>query len=192
MNIRTILFAALLSCASATVCLADCSCSDWISKKGYCVDYVKSRIPSFPLPKSHAEAAALRNSEVSAVEDGDVAIFRIGSYWHVAYVERVRRDAGGVPLAVDVSEMNFGGDLSLDEFRRTWGDARPGEWKRALCCGVTDGYNRVSTRSNVPVDSIEQIWSPDNENRDKGPLRNMIGRFGGMINQIIDFAREVL
>ena len=99
---------------------AGCNCDDWMNRGGYCVDYVKTRIPAFPIPKTDAEIAALKNKETAKVEEGDVAIFDLGSYWHVAYVEKVHLDSQGTATAIDVSEMNFGGEISFDEYRNRW------------------------------------------------------------------------
>ena len=149
---------ALLSASNYS--FADCNCGDWVNKGGYCVDYVKTKIPTFPIPKSVAEIATLNNKETSKVEEGDVAIFDLGKYWHVAFVEKVHVDSKGSATAIDVSEMNFGGQLSYDEYKKRWHTKNKGEWKRALCCGVTNKYDRMSTRKNVALDSVEQIWSP--------------------------------
>ncbi len=150
---------ALLSASNRS--FADCNCDDWVNKGGYCVDYVKTKIPTFPIPKSVAEITTLKNKETSKVEEGDVAIFDLGKYWHVAYVEKVHVDSQGSATAIDVSEMNFGGQISFDEYKRRWRTKNDGEWKRALCCGVTKNYDRTNTRKNIALKSVEQIWSPD-------------------------------
>jgi hypothetical protein len=144
-----------------TGCYAACNCDDWMNRGGYCVDYVKTRIPTFPIPKSVAEIAALSNKATSKVEQGDVAIFDLGNYWHVAYVEKVHLDSQGTATAIDVSEMNFGGRMPFEEYKNRWGAGKESEWKRSLCCGVTKKYDRRSTRKNIALDSVEQIWSPD-------------------------------
>jgi len=140
---------------------AGCNCDDWMNRGGYCVDYVKTKIPSFPIPKSIAEISVLKNREVSKVEEGDVAIFDLGRYWHVAYVEKVHLDSHGIATSIDVSEMNFGGQMSFQEYRNKWNQKNESEWKRALCCGVTKKYDRTSRRKNIALNSVEQIWSPD-------------------------------
>lgn len=144
-----------------TSCYARCNCDDWMNSGGYCVDYVKTKIPTFPIPKTDAEIAALKNKVIQEVEEGDVAIFDLGRYWHVAYVEKVHLDSQGTATAIDVSEMNYGGELSFQEYRNTWNQKNESEWKRALCCGVTKNYDQLSRRKNIALDSIEQIWSPD-------------------------------
>jgi hypothetical protein len=143
-----------------TSCYAGCNCDDWMVRGGYCVDYVKTKIPTFPIPKTDAEIAALKNKGIPEVNEGDVAIFDLGNYWHAAYVEKVHLDQHGRATAIDVSEMNFGGQLSFDEYKNRWSPKNQGEWKRALCCGVTKEYNRTSLRKDIALTSVEQIWSP--------------------------------
>lgn len=142
-------------------CYADCSCDDWVEKGGYCVDYIKTRIPSFPIPKSTTEIAALKNKDIPEVEEGDVAMFNFSNYWHVAYVEKVHLDPQGNAAAIDVSEMNYGDQMSYDEYRKKWKRKSRSEWKRALCCGVTDNYDQTGSRKNIALNTVKQIWSPD-------------------------------
>lgn len=142
-------------------CFADCRCDDWVAKDGYCVDYVNQRVPEFRIPHSVPEIINQKNKDPLAIDAGDVAMFNVSNYWHVAYVEKVHVNRLGVATAIDVSEMNFGGQLSLDEFQGKWGIRNESEWQRAVCCGVTDNYGIVSSRRNIPVQSIKQVWSPD-------------------------------
>ena len=143
-----------------TVCYADCNCDDWVNKDGYCVDYVKTRIPSFPIPNSVEEIVDLKNKDVGEVTEGDVAIFDLGNYWHVAYVENVHLDEQGHATAIDVSEMNFGGQMSFAEYKKKWRSRDRSEWQRARCCGVTDRYDQTGVRKNVALSTVTQIWSP--------------------------------
>lgn len=71
--------------------------------RGYCTDYVNSRIS----PHQRGDAGSWpSNMPNTAVEAGDVAIFRRIN--HVAYVDRViRRNADGQAVTVFVSEMNY-------------------------------------------------------------------------------------
>jgi len=131
-----------------------------MGKGGYCVDYVQSRIPIFPIPQNKDEIEDLKNKDIADVKEGDVAIFSIGNYWHVAYVEEVHRNQQGDATAIDVSEMNFGGELSFAEFKSKWKSRSETEWRRALCCGITDNYDQTSLRKNVALNTVEQIWSP--------------------------------
>ena len=158
---HTYLVTIVLLVALSNNSFAGCSCDDWMNRGGYCVDYVKTRIPAFPIPKTDAEITALKNREVSKVEQGDVAIFDLGRYWHVAYVEKVRMDSNGRAVSIDISEKNFGDQISFDEYQDRWHTKSESEWKRALCCGVTQKYDQRSIRRNVPISTVEQIWSPD-------------------------------
>ena len=150
----------VLAIVLCTNCFADCNCSDWVDRGGYCVDYVRSRIPTFPIPKDVAEISALRNKEIRDVVAGDVAIFDLRNYWHVAYVEKVHRDQQGNATAIDVSEQNFGEQLSFDDYTYRWSPKNESEWKRAVCCGVTDKYDLTDVRTNISLATIKQIWSP--------------------------------
>lgn len=145
----------------ATNCRADGSCDDWVKKGGYCVDYVKSKIAAFPVPKDEAEITLLNNKASKDVAEGDVAIFDLGNYWHVAFIEKVHLDQQGNPTAIDVSEMNFGGRMSLDDYRKKWSPKSRNEWKRAISCGVTKKYGRTGKRTKIALSSVQQIWSPD-------------------------------
>jgi hypothetical protein len=131
-----------------------------MKKGGYCVDYVKTKIPSFPIPQNKDEIATLKNRDIFKVTAGDVAIFNFSNYWHVAYVEKVQLDQHGNATTIDVSEMNFGNQLSLNDFRNKWKQKSKSEWKRAICCGVTDNYDQTSARKNVALNTVTQIWSP--------------------------------
>lgn len=144
-----------------TNCYAACNCDDWMEKGGYCVDYIKIKIPTFPIPMNISEIEALKNRDIAEVKEGDVAIFTISNYWHVAFVEKVKLNHEGAATSIDVSEMNFGDQMSFDEFKSQWKLKSKSEWKRALCCGVTDKYDQTSSRKNVALDTVKQIWSPE-------------------------------
>ena len=118
------------------------------------------------------------------MREGDVAIFDLGRYWHVAYVEKVHTDQQGNATAIDVSEMNFGGQMSFDEYKSKWSPKNESEWKRALCCGVTDKYDQTDSRKNVALNTVTQIWSPA-----PAASEGMAGRGD---NSVIDKVREVL
>lgn len=87
-------------------------------------------------------------------------MFNFSNYWHVAYVEKVHLDQQGNATSIDVSEMNFGRQMSFGEYKNKWRLKSRSEWKRALCCGVTDNYDRTSSRKNVALNTVKQIWSP--------------------------------
>jgi len=179
----------------STICFADCNCDDWVNRDGYCVDYVKSKIPTFPIPNSDAEIAVLKNKEIPKVKEGDVAIFDLGNYWHVAYVEKVHLDQRGKATAIDLSEMNYGGQLSFDEYKYKWRSKNEREWKRALCCGVTDKYDETSLRKDVALNTVTQIWSPAtaaSEGVGGGRVNNIINRVKEVINRFFDFTGRVL
>ena len=142
---------------------AGCNCEDWVIRGGYCVDYVKSKISSFPIPKDVAAIKLLKNEDVNDVKKGDVALFSLNHYWHVAYVENVHPDENGDAATIDVSEMNFGGHPSLEDFMFRWGSNGEREWKRAVCCGVTNAYGQIGTREHIELSTVTQIWSPDSQ-----------------------------
>ena len=158
MRLKAIMATAFAITVMHSNCHADCNCDDWMKGAGYCVDYIKTRIPAFPIPYNVREIAAINNKEIPEVTEGDVAIFDIGKYWHFSYVEKVHRDQHGNAMAIDVSEMNFGGQMSFDEYK--WIPKNESEWKRAVCCGVTDKYGQMSLRNYIPLNTIKQIWSP--------------------------------
>ncbi|WP_224983360.1 hypothetical protein [Geomonas agri] len=160
-----------------------------MDKGGYCVDYVKSRIPSFPMP-TRDDMPTLKNVDIAEVTEGDVAIFAIKSYWHVAYVESVHRNAQGEPLTIDVSEMNFGNEPSFVEFRSRWKLASRDEWQRALCCGITDNYDEITMRKNVDVTTVRQVWSPDDAARE-GTAQARFKALMGRVKEVINSFREL-
>jgi hypothetical protein len=171
---------------------ASCSCIDWMNKAGYCVDYVKEKIPEFPIPQNAAEIASLKNKEISEITEGDVAIFKLRNYWHVAYVEKVHRNQQDIATAIDVSEMNFGDQMSFDEFRASWKSNNVNEWKRAICCGVTDKYDQMSFRKYVALDTVKQIWSPDSVESEIVSIRKaraVVDKAKEVLNLFIDFVR---
>ena len=192
--IETILILALLMVSKNSY--AGCNCNDWVKRGGYCVDYVKTKIATFPIPNTVAEITVLKNEETSKVAAGDVAIFDLGKYWHVAYVEKVHRDSQGNASAIDVSEMNFGGKMTFQEYKDTWNQNNEDEWKRALCCGVTTKYGQMSMRQNIAINSIEQIWSPDaaafQENKWWNMDDSLLDKVRESLNRFIQFTEKEL
>ena len=184
MKLTPIILAALLSTIMHANCYAGCNCDVWMDRDGYCVDYVKTKVPTFPIPNNIAEIKALNNKEIAEVTEGDVAVFDLGNYWHVAYVEKVHLNTQGKATAIDISEMNFGGQLSFQEFISKWRPKNESEWKRALCCGVTDRFDQTSLRRNVALNTVKQIWSPE-----AVVSEGVSGRFG---NAVVEKVREVL
>jgi hypothetical protein len=186
----TILLSGIHTCCYA----AKCNCDDWMEKGGYCVDYIKTRIQIFPAPLNKEDMVSLKNADIDDVTEGDVAIFTIKNYWHVAYVEKVHRNPQGEATAMDLSEMNFGDELSFAEFKDKWKSKSKAEWNRALCCGVTDNYDEVHLRKNVPVDTVKQIWSPDDVAEGVGGRRvkAIVGKVREVINQFFEFTGREL
>jgi hypothetical protein len=106
--------------------LGDQAC--WARSGGFCTDHVERRLGA-------AAGSALDPVEPSAVRAGDIAAFAARA--HYAVVERVVRDAAGAPVAVDLSESNFGS---------CWID-------RALM--ITRDYKQVTRRRGVPLDEVD-------------------------------------
>ena len=183
--IRSAVFTATIIFATSSYA-ADCNCVDWVNKGGYCVDYVKDKVPSFPIPRDRIEITSLKNKDLSEVTKGDVAIFSLRNYWHVAYVEKVHLNQHGIATAIDVSEMNSGGQLSLDEFQARWGMRSVSEWKRALCCGVTENFGLMNSRQNIPLNTVKQLWSSDADDSDDKNLPDFIAdKVREVINRLL-------
>jgi hypothetical protein len=184
----------LMSGLAANGHAADCSCDDWMRKGGYCVDYVKTRIPTFPIPTKD-DMVGLKNASISDITDGDVAIFTIKNYWHVAYVENVRRNQRGEATAIDVSEMNSGDEMSFPEFKAKWKSRSKAEWNRAVCCGVTDSYDQITVRKNIDIDTVKQIWSPDDvapEGIGRRRVKAMASKVREVFNRFLEFTEGEL
>jgi len=197
LRMKPILFTVsiLTACLTANSFALNCDCSDWMNKGGYCVDYIKGKIPVFPIPQNTTAIASLKNKQVSEITEGDVAMFNFSNYWHVAYVEKVHRDQKEVARSIDVSEMNFGDRLTLDEFKAKWKSRNEREWQRAICCGVTDKYDETSYRKNVAINMVKQIWSPDpddletvNSRKDRG----VVDKAKEVLNRFVEFVERVL
>ncbi|MBJ6725453.1 hypothetical protein JFN93_12100 [Geomonas sp. Red875] len=138
---------------------------------------------------------ALKNTTVPNVTEGDVAVFRIKNYWHVAYVEKVHRNLLREPVSIDVSEMNYGGDLSYSEFKATWKSRSKREWKRAAyCCGITDNYGEVTRRDHVDLDTVTQVWSPDDVDSEgyQERFKDLVDRARRVINRFKDLTESEL
>lgn len=102
---RKVLAGLAIGAASGPVLAAD-PCSGFYGK-GYCTDYVNSRIS----PRQSGDGGSWpANMPREAVQRGDVAILR--NWNHVAYVEEVtKRDSAGNATEVRISEMNWGQGL---------------------------------------------------------------------------------
>jgi hypothetical protein len=104
----------------------------WLTKGGFCMDYVEKRAKAIKGPKP----VNLQPVDTGGVKKGDVAQF-FTPRPHLAYVERVVKDKQGRPLAIDVSEYNFGS---------CWVDQGT---------QVTDTYKKMTKRSGIPANSVD-------------------------------------
>lgn len=171
-----------------------CNCDVWMEKGGYCVDYIKDRIPSFLIPTKD-DMGALKNTDIAEITEGDVAIFAIKNYWHVAYVELVHRNPRGEATAIDVSEQNFGDELSFPEFKTKWKSNSREEWNQALCCGITDNYDRITWRKNISISTVKQVWSPDDaasEGIGRQRVNALVGKVREVFNKFLDYTDREL
>ncbi len=110
---------------------AGCTVGDtrcWIRSAGFCTDYVEKRL-------GKARAGQATRIGPAEVEKGDVAVF--ASRAHMAVVEAVVKDGRGRPVAVDLSEYNYG---------TCWVDGD------AL---VTERYGVVSGRRGVALHDVD-------------------------------------
>jgi hypothetical protein len=117
-----------------TVRRVGCTLGDgrcWSKARGFCDDYVEARLAAegAPTPRGFVRIP------LEDVRAGDVAVFKARA--HYAYVEGVRKDERGRPVAVSVAEYNFG---------TCWID-------RDLL--VTDRYRLESRRTTVPVQQVD-------------------------------------
>jgi len=173
---------------------ANCNCNDWMEKGGYCVDYIKTRIPTFPIP-NRDEMVGLKNTGIYDVTEGDVAVFFNKNYWHVAFVEKVYRDQRGKATAINVSEMNFGDALSLPEFKAKWKSNSPAELNRSFCCGITDNYDQITLRDKITLNTVKQIWSPDDvasEGIGRRRVKAIVGKVREVVNRFFEFSESSL
>ncbi len=120
----------------AATAAADCS---RYFGRGYCTDWVAQRTGR----RQRGDAGSWQaNRGVDQGEPGDVIIQRIGSYGHVAVIERVQyRPYTAIPAAYDVSEMNFGPRMVNAP------------------CAVTNYFGRVTYRT-VKVSAVAGVWRP--------------------------------
>ncbi len=107
--------------------VGDANC--WLTKGGMCTDYIQKKIAK---SGKQIRLDVIRPEEV---RKGDVAQFI--SRAHYAYVENVIKDKNGNPVAVDVSEYNFG---------TCWVDQST---------MVTDLYMKVNKRVHIPLSQVD-------------------------------------
>lgn len=151
--IRTVLIIAVIFCIDARSACAEmilpfcsnrtinevttrvgCTVGDakcWLTKGGFCTDYVQKKLN---LVKTEKEIVWIPVQPVD-VRTGDIATFNYLA--HYAYVESVVRDKKGKPVAVNVTEYNFGTCL-VDE--------------QAM---VTDRYKKVGSRLAIPISEVD-------------------------------------
>ncbi len=98
--------------------------------KGYCTDYITQRMGRRP---SGDPRTWPLNRDLSKIREGVAVVFaELTSSGHVAYVERVIRDTKGIPVALEVSEMNYARGI------------RPGT---PPSCLVTNNFGVVTRRT---------------------------------------------
>ena len=103
----------------------------WLTKGGFCTDYVESKARRGRTGK----ARQFKKIRLQEVKKGDIAQFNARA--HVAYVEGVVTDKNGKPVAVNVSEYNYG---------VCWVDEET---------MVTDKYKVVNKRAGIPLGSVD-------------------------------------
>lgn len=103
----------------------------WTRRGGFCTDHVEQAVRA----GRRDQRLELKPVLASEVQRGDVAVFAARA--HYAVVEKVIRDEGGAPVAVDLSEENYG-DCWVDEQSM-----------------VTDKYKVLSRRSGVPMEQVD-------------------------------------
>jgi len=103
----------------------------WLSSGGFCTDYVEKKSRRGQTGKP----IQLRKISSEDVKKGDVAQFV--SRAHYAYVESVVKDKSGKPVAVDLSEYNYGVCM-VDEQSM-----------------VTDKYKVINKRLGLPLSKVD-------------------------------------
>jgi hypothetical protein len=108
----------------------------WVRAGGFCTDYVEQRI----LARAAGRTMELVSVEAADVRAGDVAVFFEAP--HYAWIERVEKDATGRPVAVDVSEYNFGTCWIDDELMVTDRFKVLGRRRGIALAAVDGGFRR--------------------------------------------------
>lgn len=103
----------------------------WTRSGGFCTDFVEKAVRA----GRREQALELSPVRPETVQRGDVAVF--ASRVHYALVEKVIRDRSGAPVAVDLTEYNFG---------TCWVDEQ---------LMVTDQYKVLNRRTGVPLGSVD-------------------------------------
>lgn len=113
---------------------AGCTVGDsrcWLTKGGFCTDYIEQNYRKIKPGKS----IKLEKISENDVKKGDVAQFN--SRAHYAYIESVVKGKDGKPVALNLSEYNYG---------VCWVD------EENL---VTEKYKIVNKRRNVPLSDVD-------------------------------------
>jgi hypothetical protein len=113
---------------------AGCTLGDgrcWARNAGFCTDWIEQRLSKDGI----ASPPRMEQIPAQEVRAGDVAVFVSRS--HYAYVEAVVKDESGKPVALELSEYNYG---------RCWVD-------RDFL--VTDQYKVAGRRSGVPLREVD-------------------------------------
>jgi hypothetical protein len=109
--------------------LGDRSC--WLTAGGFCTDWIQRRIAA----REPGAKVELVDVDAAEVRPGDVAVFLERA--HYAWIERVTRDRAGRPVALELSEFNFGSCWIDDELM------------------ITDRYGTAARRSGVPIAAVD-------------------------------------
>ena len=149
---RALSFLAVLACIVSRIACADdlpvcsnrtinevtsragCTVGDsrcWLRSGGFCTDYVQKKLNLIP----SSLTIVWTTVQPGDVRQGDIAVFNYRA--HYAYVESVVRDKLGKPVAVNVTEYNYGTCLV---------DEQP---------MVTDKYKIVNKRSGILLNSVD-------------------------------------
>lgn len=103
----------------------------WLTSGGFCTDYVEKKTRRGKAGK----VVQMKPVSSGDVRKGDVAQF--ASRAHYSYVESVVRGKDGKPVAVNLSEYNFG-TCWIDEQNM-----------------VTDKYKLINKRNGVPLNAVD-------------------------------------
>lgn len=109
--------------------VGDANC--WLTSGGFCTDYVEKKARRGQGDRK----VQLKPINVGDVRKGDIA--RFASRAHYSYVESVVKGKDGKPVAVNLSEYNYGACL-VDEQSM-----------------VTEKYKIVNKRTGVPVTDVD-------------------------------------
>lgn len=109
--------------------VGDANC--WLTSGGFCTDYVEKKA----LRGQTGKKVQLKPINAGDVIKGDIAQF--ASRAHYAYVESLVRGKDGKPVALNISEYNYG---------TCWVDEQS---------MVTEKYKRINKRTGVPVKDVD-------------------------------------